>query len=50
MAVKLKEEQSSDAIIQYNGKNYVYCDPTFIGADVGKMPDSYRNQRPVVIR
>jgi hypothetical protein len=50
MAVRLKDEHSSDAIIQYEGKNYVYCDPTYMGADVGKMPDSYKGQQPVVIR
>jgi hypothetical protein len=50
MAVRLKEQKNSDAIIQFNGKDYVYCDPTYIGADVGKMPESYRGVTPVVIR
>ena len=35
MAVRLKEQKASDAIIQFNGKEYIYCDPTYIGADVG---------------
>jgi hypothetical protein len=50
MAIKLNEVKNSDAIIQFNGKDYVYCDPTYIGADVGKMPESYRGVKPVVIR
>ncbi len=50
MAVRLKEQKNSDAIIQFNGKNYIYCDPTYIGADVGMMPDSYRGVKPEVIR
>ena len=50
MAVRLKEQKNTDAIIQYNGKDYIYCDPTYIGADVGKMPESYRGVKPVVIR
>ena len=50
MAVRLKEQKTSDAIIQFNGKEYIYCDPTYIGADVGMMPDSYRGVKPVVIR
>ena len=50
MAVRLKEQKNTDAIIQYNGNDYIYCDPTYIGADVGMMPDSYRGVKPVVIR
>jgi hypothetical protein len=50
MAVRLKEQKTSDAIIQFNGKEYIYCDPTYIGADVGMMPDSYRGVKPEVIR
>ena len=50
MAVKLKEQKESDAVIVFNGKEYVYCDPTYIGADVGMMPESYRGVKPVVIR
>jgi hypothetical protein len=50
MAVRLKEQKNTDAIIQYNGKDYIYCDPTYIGADVGMMPESYRGVKPVVIR
>ena len=50
MAVRLKEQKNSDAIIQFNGKDYIYCDPTYIGADVGMMPESFRGQKPVVIR
>ena len=46
----MKEQKNTDAIIQYNGKDYIYCDPTYIGADVGKMPESYRGVKPVVIR
>jgi hypothetical protein len=50
MAVRLKEQKNTDAIIQFNGKEYIYCDPTYIGADVGMMPESYRGVKPVVIR
>jgi hypothetical protein len=50
MAVRLKEQKASDAIIQFNGKEYIYCDPTYIGADVGMMPESYRGVKPEVIR
>jgi hypothetical protein len=50
MAVKLKDIHNSDALIQYNGNSYVYCDPTYIGADVGMMPACYNQQRPEVLR
>ena len=50
MAVRLKDQKNTDAIIQYNGNDYIYCDPTYIGADVGMMPESYRGVKPVVIR
>lgn len=50
MAVKLKDIHNSDALIQYNGNSYVYCDPTYIGADVGMMPTCYNQQRPEVLR
>jgi hypothetical protein len=50
MAVRLKDQKNTDAIIQYNGNDYIYCDPTYIGADVGKMPESYRGVKPEVIK
>ena len=50
MAVRLKDQKNTDAIIQYNGNDYIYCDPTYIGADVGMMPESYRGVKPVVIK
>ena len=50
MAVRLKEQKTSDAIIQFKGKEYIYCDPTYIGADVGMTPESYCGLKAVVIR
>lgn len=50
MAVKLKDIHSSDALIQYNGNKYVYCDPTYMGADVGMMPGCYNQLRPEILR
>lgn len=49
MAVDLSEVQSEDATITYDGRTYVYCDPTYIGADVGMMPESYQALKPEVI-
>jgi hypothetical protein len=50
MAVRLKDQKNTDAIIQFNGNNYIYCDPTYIGADVGMMPESYRGVKPEVVK
>ncbi|MFM7815227.1 MAG: hypothetical protein ACKO66_11990, partial [Flavobacteriales bacterium] len=50
MAVRLNQQNQSDAIVEFDGVDYVFCDPTFIGADLGMMPQVYRNQRPEVFR
>jgi hypothetical protein len=50
MAVRLSQQNQSDAIVEFDGVDYVFCDPTFIGADLGMMPQVYRNQRPEVFR
>lgn len=50
MAVRLDQKSQSDAIVEFDGVDYIYCDPTYIGADLGMMPEVYRNQRPEVFR
>ncbi len=35
--------------IELNGSNYLFCDPTFIGSNIGEMPKQYRNTEPNII-
>jgi hypothetical protein len=48
MAVMLDDVQSSDARFNYKNQTWVFCDPTYIGADVGMMPEVYRGEQPEV--
>jgi hypothetical protein len=48
MAVMLDEEKPSDARFNYKNQTWVFCDPTYIGADVGMMPGVYENETPEV--
>ncbi|MCC5916378.1 MAG: hypothetical protein JJU02_03530 [Cryomorphaceae bacterium] len=50
MAVRLPNQDEFEAIIEYDGKQYVYCDPTYFGADIGMMPAEYRGINPKVVR
>lgn len=38
---------SGDAYI-YDGKTYIICDPTYIGADIGMCMPNYMNVKPIV--
>ncbi|MBQ5694953.1 MAG: hypothetical protein IIV71_06805, partial [Bacteroidaceae bacterium] len=38
---------SGDAYI-YDGKTYIICDPTYIGADIGMCMPNYMNIKPIV--
>ena len=38
---------SGDAYI-YDGKTYIICDPTYIGADIGMCIPNYMNVKPIV--
>ena len=48
MAVALDEVHPEDARFNYKNRTYVYCDPTYIGADVGMMPGVYESETPEV--
>lgn len=48
MAVALDDVHAEDAKFKYNNRTYVYCDPTYIGADLGMMPSVYAGQAPEV--
>lgn len=49
MAVLLENTDSREALIAVSGENFVFCDPTYIGADLGMMPDIYKGQSPKLI-
>ena len=34
--------------IRHGNRSYVYCDATYFGADIGRIPESYKNLFPVV--
>jgi hypothetical protein len=48
MAVMLDDVSLTDARFQYKNQTWVFCDPTYIGADVGMMPGVYENETPEV--
>jgi len=48
-AVNFSDKIKGDAI-KYRGKRYVICDPTYIGADIGRAMPKFRGVRPKVIR
>ncbi len=49
MAVLLNEVDARDDLIIVDGLKYVFCDPTYIGADLGMMPAVYKNQSPKLL-
>jgi hypothetical protein len=49
MAVELPNPENFSAVFSFNGKKYVYCDPTYFGADIGRLPDEYRGITAEVI-
>ena len=48
MAVMLDEVKPTDARFNYKNQTWVFCDPTYIGADVGMMPTVYESETPEV--
>ena len=46
-AVNFSQKINADSYL-YNGKQYVICDPTYIGATIGVCMPDYRNVRPEV--
>jgi hypothetical protein len=48
MAVGFTEDVKGD-YIEYEGKKYVVCDPTFIGASVGRTMTGMDNESANVI-
>ncbi len=42
MAVELPNPELYSAVFSYKGRKYVYCDPTYFGADIGFLPSEYR--------
>lgn len=48
-AVCFTEKVPGDAVVLADGSRYVICDPTYIGAPVGRCMDSYKNVSPDVI-
>lgn len=50
MAVSLDEVHASDTRFTYDGATYIYCDPTYIGADIGMMPEEYVGVKPEVFK
>ena len=48
MAIALDDVHPEDARFNYKNRTYVYCDPTYIGADVGMMPEVYQGEQPEV--
>jgi len=47
-AVHFNENVSGD-YVKYKGKNYVICDPTYVGAPVGEAMPEYKNVPAVLI-
>jgi hypothetical protein len=48
MAVRLDEVHPEDVRFTYEGADYIYCDPTYLGADIGMMPATYFGVTPTV--
>ena len=49
-AVEFTEEIAGDHIVLDNGKKYLICDPTYIGAPIGCSMDQYKQVSPEIIR
>ena len=48
LAVEIPGAPADMYRLNHNGRQYVYCDPTYFGADIGMIPASYRNVTPVM--
>lgn len=48
LAVEIPNAPASMHRLNHSGRQYVYCDPTYFGADIGMVPASYRNVTPVI--
>lgn len=48
-AVRFNEEISGDYIL-LDGKKYLICDPTYIGAPIGMCMDRFKSVAPEIIR
>ena len=46
-AVNFSQELNADSYL-YNGKQYVICDPTYIGATIGMCMPDFRNVKPEI--
>ena len=44
------EGEIKGSYILSGGKQYLLCDPTYIGADIGQCMPRYENEKPVVIK
>ena len=49
MAVAMENPPANAAIIRYKEKEYVFCDPTYIGAAVGDIPQQYQGVTPEIV-
>lgn len=49
MAVELPNPELYSAVFVHNGRKYVYCDPTYFGADIGLLPKEYRGVQAEVV-
>ena len=49
MAVAMENPPANAAIIRYKEKDYVFCDPTYIGAAVGDIPQQYQGVTPEIV-
>ena len=49
-AVRFTEDIAGDAIMLDDGSKYLICDPTYIGAPIGKCMPNFKNVAPEIIR
>ena len=49
-AVRFDDQQMSGSYINFNGKKYIVCDPTYIGSSVGDCMPQYKNEKPTVVK
>lgn len=49
MAIELPNPDQYSAVFSHNEKRYVYCDPTYFGADIGTLPNEYKGVKAEVI-
>ena len=49
-AVRMLDDEVSGDYYEVDGKRYVVCDPTFIGAGVGVSQPAYRKEKAQIVR